>query len=52
MRDPALNLTRSYLNKTSICTDRSFTYGKALRPSTPIRDVIGNFYGEVSEHLM
>ena len=32
--------------------EESFTYGKALRPSTPIRDVIGNFYGDVAEHVM
>ena len=26
-----------------------FAYGKALRPSTPIREVLGNYYGEMAE---
>ena len=30
--------------------EQGFTYGKPLRPSTPIRDVIGNFYGDVAEN--
>ena len=29
-------------------TDQSFTYGAPLRPSTPMRAVIGNFYGEIA----
>ena len=41
-------MNRSGLN----LPDESFTYGKALRPSTPIRDVLGNFYGDVAEHMM
>ena len=28
--------------------DESFTYGAPLRPSTPIKAVIGNFYGEIA----
>ena len=27
--------------------DVCFTYGQALRPATPIKAVIGNFYGEI-----
>lgn len=46
MREPSLNKSALYL------PDERFTYGRALRPSTPIRDVIGNFYGDVAEHLM
>ena len=29
-----------------------FTYGQPLRPSTPIRDVMGNFFGEMAEGEM
>lgn len=32
--------------------DDSFTYGNPLRPSTPIKDVLGNFYGDVAEQIM
>lgn len=32
--------------------DESFTYGKALRPSTPIKDVVCNFYADVAEQDM
>ena len=28
--------------------DQQHTYGLPLRPSTPIRAVIGNFYGEIA----
>lgn len=28
--------------------DASFTYGAPLRPATPIKAVIGNFYGEIA----
>ena len=28
--------------------DETFTYGNPLRPPTPIKAVIGNFYGEVA----
>lgn len=28
--------------------DESFTYGAPLRPGTPIRAVVGNFYGEIA----
>ena len=28
--------------------DESFTYGAPLRPGTPIKAVIGNFYGEIA----
>jgi len=29
-------------------TDENFTYGQPLRPPTPIKAVIGNFYGEIA----
>ena len=29
-------------------TDEHFTYGQPLRPPTPIKAVLGNFYGEVA----
>lgn len=29
-------------------TDETFTYGAPLRPATPIKAVIGNFYGEIA----
>jgi len=34
--------------------NENFTYGAALRPSTPIKAVIGNFYGEIAsfEHRL
>ena len=32
--------------------DDNFTYGNPLRPSTPIKDVLGNFYGDVAEQTM
>ena len=28
--------------------DETFTYGAPLRPATPIKAVIGNFYGEIA----
>ena len=28
--------------------DDNFTYGNPMRPSTPIKDVLGNFYGDVA----
>ena len=31
---------------------QDFTYGIPLRPSTPIRDVMGNFFGEMAENEM
>ena len=37
------------MNRAIRLPDESFTYGKALRPSTPIRDVVANFYGDVAE---
>jgi len=35
-------------------SDETFTYGAPLRPSTPIKAVIGNFYGEIAgfQHTM
>ena len=34
--------------------DENFTYGAPLRPSTPMKAVIGNFYGEIAsfEHKL
>ena len=29
-------------------TDDTFTYGQPLRPPTPIKAVLGNFYGEIA----
>ena len=29
--------------------DEDFTYGKSMGPSTPIKNVITNFYGDVAE---
>jgi len=40
------------LNHSLRLPDESFTYGKALRPSTPIKDVVCNFYGDVAEQEM
>ena len=31
---------------------KEFTYGMPCRPSTPIRDVMGNFFGEMAENEM
>ena len=31
---------------------QEFVYGQPLRPSTPIRDVMGNFFGEMAESEM
>ena len=31
--------------------DEDFTYGQACRPSTPIKAVVGNFYGECAGFL-
>ena len=28
--------------------NENFTYGAPLRPATPIKAVIGNFYGEIA----
>jgi hypothetical protein len=28
--------------------DESHTYGQPLRPATPIKAVLGNFYGEIA----
>ena len=30
--------------------EEEFTYGRANRPSTPIKAVMGGFYGDVAEH--
>ena len=30
--------------------DEHFTYGAPLRPATPIKAVIGNFYGEIADY--
>ena len=32
--------------------DDDFTYGKALKPSTPIKNVLGNTYGDIAEQSM
>ncbi len=29
--------------------DADFTYGKPTKPPTPIKQVVGNFYGETAE---
>ena len=29
--------------------DEEFTYGRANRPSTPVKAVMSNFYGDVAE---
>jgi hypothetical protein len=29
--------------------DEEYTYGKANRPSTPVKAVMSNFYGDVAE---
>ena len=51
MKDPSNNAIK-YLNKSSYyLPDESFTYGKGLRPSTPIRAVLSSFYGNVAEQM-
>jgi hypothetical protein len=40
------------LNRTYQLPDESFTYGHPLRPSTPMRNVLGNLYGDVAEQFM
>ena len=40
------------MNRSIRLPDESFTYGKALRPSTPIKDVVCNFYADVAEQEM
>lgn len=39
-------------NKVNKLPSEDFTYGMPLRPSTPIRDVMGNFFGEMAESEM
>ena len=39
-------------NKFIKLPSEEFTYGMPLRPSTPIRDVMGNFFGEMAESEM
>lgn len=51
MRDPSSGVAKG-LNKSIRLPDESFTYGRALRPSTPIKDVVSNFYGDVAEQEM
>ncbi len=48
MREPSAGVVR-VLNSSLRLPDESFTYGKALRPSTPIKDVVCNYYGDVAE---
>lgn len=48
----AAGAVRANLNRLIALPDESFTYGKALRPSTPIKDVVSNFYGDVAEQYM
>lgn len=40
------------LNRSVKLQDESFTYGKSLRPSTPIKDVISNIYADMGEQQM
>ena len=40
------------INKSMRLPEESFTYGKALRPSTPIKRVVNNVYGDLAEQDM
>jgi len=40
------------MTRTFRLPDDSFTYGRSNRPSTPIKSVVGNFYGDVAEQSM
>jgi Domain of unknown function (DUF4483) len=40
------------LNKSLMLPDEYHAYGKALRPSTPIRMVVNNVYGDFAEQDM
>jgi hypothetical protein len=51
MRDPSEGVAKTF-NKPFRLPDESFTYGKALRPSTPIKDVVSHYYGDVAESEM
>jgi hypothetical protein len=33
-----------------VLPDEEFTYGKANRPSTPVKAVVNGFYADVAEH--
>ena len=51
LRDPSEGVAKA-LNKSIRLPEESFTYGKPLRPSTPIKDVVSNFYGDMAEQEM
>lgn len=51
MKEPSGAVLKT-MNRAMKLPDESFTYGKALRPSTPIRDVVSNFYADVAEQEM
>ncbi|CDW82404.1 rna 3-terminal phosphate cyclase [Stylonychia lemnae] len=51
LREPSGAVLKS-INRSIKLPDESFTYGKSLRPSTPIKDVVCNFYADVAEQQM
>jgi hypothetical protein len=44
------SVSQNYVKNKSIATDT--TYGVPLRPATPIKAVIGNFYGRVASEVL
>ena len=50
--DARMKEASGFPQKNNKLPPEEFTYGMPLRPSTPIRDVMGNFFGEMAENEM
>ncbi len=51
MREPSLNVSK-FMERSMRLPDENMAYGKPLRPSTPIKEVIGHYYGDMAEQMM
>jgi len=52
LRDPTENVAmKSFYKSNNQYVDDDHTFGKPLGPGTPIKDVLGNFFGEYAEHM-
>ena len=50
--DARMKEATGHQGKSKRLPPTEFTYGMPCRPSTPIRDVMGNFFGEMAENEM
>lgn len=53
LRDPTETIASKTFYKTfNRAVDEDTTYGKALSPSTPIKEVMSNYFGEIGELMI